>query len=340
MTKRELCKLIASIVFLNIVVLASISHFMPNVSNLLQCSIYLIVIFLLLLLYMRYIMKKYSLNENYRNIIEYRKARKIIALIISGIIIVLITFNYAPELNSDIIEFIIKLVVSSGIGATIITAINSHVRSNDLIIQIFNIAPYYGKGNSELIISNDIEEFTLSLHNFSENSVQVFFLGICDEKGLSSMFNEKDWNKNFWSEKGMGANLPKESKSLEEVKPNGDSETKKINVKQLENFFAKDSSCEGKKYKLCAVYYVQEGKNVNLITAKKHFTLECGKKEKLDKNDEKDRVENLINETHNYQLAMQIRNYAASISDKVYKNWALQEADRFDPNVSKKDSGD
>lgn len=54
-------------------------------------------------------------------------------------------------------------------------------------------------------------------------------------------------------------------------------------------------------------------------------------------NDEKTRVKKLITEARDYQTAMQIRKYTATISDEKYKDWASQKADWLDPTVAKND---
>lgn len=340
MPKKELGKLIGFSLIINIVALYFSTKLFPNIF--LQSSFYLIIIFLWLICYLAYFIKKFHLNENYRNLVNYKK---LIVISISIIIFILISdaiFYYEPQVTKfftkgifissgkdkntgdkkikliiNIIDSIFKFLTSSAVLTLfiyLISKINDYRKAYTLEIQLFNVATFSDK--TDIIIPNDTKQFNLSLHNFSRNTVDVFFLGICREDVVKDILEKKDWDKIFFNGK-----LPKGPKSFEKIKPNDNSKLQIINVAQLEKVLSNSPSLgEGNGYRLCAIYYVQEGENINLPIVKKHFVLEYNKKDK----EESGYYNSCKAEMQYYQLTEQVRNYNVINPDSDYRNAILR----------------
>lgn len=138
-------------------------------------------------------------------------------------------------------------------------SINNFINGNDVVIQLFGVATFYNHNHLELMIPNDTDEFALSLHNFSKNTVNAFYLGVCEENSVKDLLDKKDWNKEF-----IDGKLPKRPQDFEKIKPNKNSKLQKIEVTKIKEFFEKEpyyNKTNG--YKLCAVYYIQEEKNTD-----------------------------------------------------------------------------
>lgn len=345
MPKKELEKLIGFSLIVSVAALYG-STKIPATAFI-QCSLYLVIIFVWLIGYLAYFVRKYHLNENYRNLVTYKNLVVIVISIIVFILIIDFIFYYEPKVvnfftqkfvskkskNIDIKTLVdtinggLKFLTSSSVVALftyLISKINDYKKVHTLEIQLFNTATF--SKNAETIIPNDTKRINLSLHNFSNNIANIFFLGICKEDVAGNVLEKKGWDKNF-----IDGKLPKGPKSLEKITPDNDSKLQIIDVSKLrEALNSMPSFDEDYGYRLCAVYYVQEGENTNLSIIKKHFILEYSTDEK----DEESRLNNLKTGAQCYQIAEQIRKYASVIPNKDYKKWALQVADRIDPTVA------
>lgn len=342
----ENIKLIFWTLIISILTFCVTSNYIPD--KRIQLLAYFAVIFIWLWMYLKWNMQKYHFNENYRNIKKYRKTVILIIFILILIGLAVFAFYRLPSLlqliidkkNKDNATDINKIVnaikvLFPTISAPLIVrwcskSINNFINGNDAVIQLFDVATFYNHNHLELMIPNDTDEFALSLHNFSKSTITAFYLGVCEENSVKDLLDKKGWNKEF-----IDGKLPKEPESFEKIKPNGDSKLQKIEVTKIKDFFEKEpyyNKING--YKLCAVYYIQEEKNTDLVKIEKHFTLEYDDKEKV----ERKYLKKIINETQYHNFATQIREYAAQIPNKNYKELVLREADRLDPTVSPKDN--
>lgn len=338
--------LIIETLIISVVTFCITSKYIPDTK--IQLLVYFAVIFIWLWIYLKWNVHKYHFNENYRNIKKYRKIVILIIFILILIGLAVFAFYQLPSLlqlivgkkNKDNtidinkIASVIKVFFPT-ISAPLIVklgskSINNFINGNDVVIQLFGVATFYNHNHLELMIPNDTDEFALSLHNFSKNTVKAFYLGVCEENSVKDLLDKKDWNKEF-----IDGKLPKGPQDFEKIKPNKNSKLQKIEVTKIKEFFEKEpyyNKTNG--YKLCAVYYIQEEKNTDLIKIEKHFTLEYDDQEKV----ERRYLKKIINETQYHNLAMQIREYAATIPDKNHKELVLREADLIDPTVSPKDN--
>lgn len=339
MPKKELIKLVVLTLIVNVALMIFSTVAFSN--SLAQYSSYLILVFVCLLLYLKRFVRKYHINENYRNLLTYRK---MIISILTVIILILIgdtifylvpqAINYFEkeynnkriDLNGELIDSIFKILTSSvfiSFPTYLVSKINSFKKADALTVQLFNTATYFH--NTDVVIPNNTKEFSLSLHNFSKNAVNAFFLGICEENDVKKILDERNWNNNF-----IIGKLPKSPKSFEKIEPNKDSKLRIIKVEQLKDELQRRLLFHAEEgYKLCAVYYIQEEKNANWVTIKKHFILEYNAKEK----NTKVRFEKYLHQLQCHRLAVQYRKYAAINPDKNYKRWLFREADRLDPLI-------
>ena len=95
MPKKELEKLIGFSLIVSVAALYG-STKIPATAFI-QCSLYLVIIFVWLIGYLAYFVRKYHLNENYRNLVTYKNLVVIVISIIVFILIIDLIFYYEPK---------------------------------------------------------------------------------------------------------------------------------------------------------------------------------------------------------------------------------------------------
>ena len=212
-------------------------------------------------------MKYYHLYENYRQIQTFRSLS--IAISITSVVLILFaSTSYFDNILNEIIKKYsstinisdIKNLTQTGIAlfGSFSGFMSNISNPHALTIRFYNVAMFYNNRKAEISIPSQTKSFNLSLHNFSNQAVEVFFLGVCHKDKVKDIMNVKGWNESFVFPKN--ANIPYSAKSFERIEPNGDSKTQTIDCNAL-----KDND------EYCAVYYIKEDKRQHNIFITRHF---------------------------------------------------------------------